>query len=109
MPGDRRLQRDVCDTSHRLPAVDKLQAGKVCPVARPGTRTSKSHTVPLAVCLGTAERALCPAVACSSEVTAAQDDVAVTAAGRVCVLSRKLEDIAARFVRGFRLDWGLSY
>lgn len=89
MLGDRRLQRDVCDTSHRLPAVDKLQAGKVCPVARPGTCTSKSHTVPLAVCLGTAERASCPAVGCSSEVTAAQDDVAVTVVGRVCVLLRK--------------------
>lgn len=109
MPGDRRLQRDVCDTGHRLPAANKLQARKVCPVTRPGTSTSKSHTVPLTVCLGTAERALCPAVGCSSAVTAAQDDVAVAAAGRVCVLLRKLEDIAARFVRGFRLDWGLSY
>lgn len=103
------MQRDLCDTGHRLPAADKLQAGKVCPATRPGTSTSKSHTLPLAVCLGTAERALCLAVGCSSEVTAAQDDVAVTAAGKVCVLLRRLEDIMARFVRGFRLDWGLSY
>lgn len=45
---------------HLLTAADKLQAGKVCPVIRPGTSTSKSHIVPLAVCLGTAERSLCP-------------------------------------------------
>lgn len=49
---NRRLQRNC--RGHLLPAANKLQRGNAHSVTRPGTSTSKSRTVSLTVCLGSA-------------------------------------------------------